>query len=71
VEYDHAPDEQPTDDQPLSAELPGKQSPLTHADTSYSFPLLLALEIAAALLYPILMHSLILSPATDTLPVIP
>jgi hypothetical protein len=28
VENDHAPDEQPSDDQPLSAELPGKQNPL-------------------------------------------
>jgi hypothetical protein len=30
-EFDHAPDEQPTDDQTLTAELPGKQPPLTHA----------------------------------------
>jgi hypothetical protein len=71
AEIDYAPDEQPTDDQTLSAELPGKQSPLTHADTSYSFSLLLALEIAVALLYPTLMHSLFLSPVFDTLPVIP
>ena len=48
AEYDPAPDEQPSDDQPLSAELPGKQPPLTHAYTTYSFSLLLALEIAAA-----------------------
>jgi hypothetical protein len=27
AEYDYAPDEQPSDDQPLSAELPGKQPP--------------------------------------------
>jgi hypothetical protein len=43
-----------------SAELPGKQNPLEHSDITYSFFLLLALEIATALLYPILMHSLIL-----------
>jgi hypothetical protein len=60
VEYDHAPDEQPSDDQTPSAELPGKQNPLEHSDITYSFFLLLALEIATALLYPILMHSLIL-----------
>jgi hypothetical protein len=59
VEYDHAPDEQPSDNQPLSAELPGKQPPLTHAYITYSISLLLALEIATALFYPILMHSLI------------
>ena len=48
------------DDQPLSAELLGKQPPLTHAYITYSFSLLLALEIAAALFYPILMHNLFL-----------
>jgi hypothetical protein len=45
VESDHAPDEQPTDDQTLTAELPGKQPPLTHAVKSYSLSLLLALEL--------------------------
>jgi hypothetical protein len=44
AEYDYAPDEQPSDDQPLSAELPGKQNPLDHSDITYSFSLLLALE---------------------------
>lgn len=28
VEYHYAPDEQPSDDQPLLAGLPGKQTPL-------------------------------------------
>ena len=49
AEYDYAPNEQPSDDQPLSAELPGKQPPLTHAYITYSLFLLLALEIAAAI----------------------
>jgi hypothetical protein len=32
------------DDPSFSAELPGKQNPLDHFYTAYSFPLLLALE---------------------------
>ena len=60
AEYDYAPDKQPSDGQPLSAELPGKQPPLTHSYITYSFSLLLALEIAIVLFYPILMHSLFL-----------
>ena len=60
VDYDYAPDEQPSDDQTPSAELPGKQPPLTHAYITYSLFPLLALEIAAVLFYPILMHSLFL-----------
>ena len=36
------------------------QTPLDHSDIFHSCSLLLALEIATALLYPILMHSLIL-----------
>ena len=48
------------DDQVFAAELPGKQPPLTHAYITYSFSLLLALEIATALFNPILMHSLFL-----------
>jgi hypothetical protein len=55
AEYDYV-----VDDQTPSAELPGKQNPLEHSDITYSFSLLLALEISTALLYPILMHSLTL-----------
>jgi hypothetical protein len=33
----------------LSAELPGKQSPLEHAYITYSFSLLLALEFATVI----------------------
>ena len=40
AEYDYV-----DDDQTPSAELPGKQSPLTHAIKSYSLSLLLALEL--------------------------
>jgi hypothetical protein len=43
VEYDYV-----VDDQTPSAELPGKQPPLTHAYITYSFSLLLALEFATA-----------------------
>jgi hypothetical protein len=46
------------DDPSFAAELPGKQPPLTHAYITYSLSLLLALETATALFYPILMHSL-------------
>ena len=49
AEFDYTPDEQPTDDQPLLAELPGKKTPLTHAYIAYSFSLMLALEFATAL----------------------
>ena len=66
AESDYTPDEQPTGDQPLSAELPGKQTPLTHAYITYSFSLLLALEIFAILFYPNLMHSLSLLLLFDT-----
>ena len=65
-EFDYTPDEQPTDDQPLSAELPGKQTPLTHAYITHSSSLLLTLEVAAILLYPNLMHSLSLLLLFDT-----
>ena len=40
AEYDYAPE-----DQPLSAELPGKQNPLDHPDIAHSFSLMLALEL--------------------------
>jgi hypothetical protein len=40
-EYDYAPD-----DQPLSAELPGKQNPLDHSYIAHSFSLVLALDFA-------------------------
>ena len=40
-EYDCA-----TDVQPLSADLPSKQSPLDHSYIAYSFSLMLALEFA-------------------------
>jgi hypothetical protein len=57
-EYDYAPDEQLSDDQPLSAELPGKQNPLD----AFRYHLFIlppaCIRIATALLYPILMHSL-------------
>ena len=49
ADFDYTPDEQSSDDQPLSAELPGKQPPLTHAYITYSFFLLLALEFAAVI----------------------
>ena len=58
-ECDYAPEfDQPSDDPAFAAEQPGKQTPLTHAYITHSFSLLLALAIAATLLYPILMHSL-------------
>ena len=41
TEYDYAPD-----DQPLSAELPGKQNPLDHSYIAHSFSLMLALDFA-------------------------
>ena len=53
IDYDYVPDDQPSDDPAFAAEQPGKQTPLTHAYITYSFPLLLALEIAATLFYPI------------------
>ena len=37
--FDYTPDELPTDDQPLFAELPGKQNPLDHPDIAPSFSL--------------------------------
>jgi hypothetical protein len=46
------------EDPAFAAEQPGKQTPLTHAYITYSFSLLLALEFATALFYPILLHSL-------------
>ena len=62
AEYDYAPNEEPSDDQPLSVELPGKQSPLDHPDIAYSFPLVLALDLAIVddPVDPIMMHSLLL-----------
>ena len=60
-ETDAAPEDcYSVDDPSFAAELPGKQPSLTHAYITYSFSLLLALEIATALFYPILMHSLFL-----------
>ena len=41
------------DEPSLSAKQPGKPTPLTHAYIAYSFSLMLALEIAAILIYPI------------------
>ena len=43
--YDYVPDDHPTDDQPLAAELPGKQTPLDHSYIAQSFSLMLALEL--------------------------
>ena len=45
AEYDYD-----VDDQTPSAELPGKQNPLDHPDITYSFSLLLALELLLLLL---------------------
>ena len=61
------------DDQTPSAELPGKQNPLDHKISPIPFSLMLALELPPLLLFPIapiLMHSLLLSPAIDTSPAI-
>ena len=44
AEYDYAPD-----DQPLSAELPGKQNPLDHSYITYSFFPMLALDFATVI----------------------
>ena len=41
------------DDPSLAAELPGKHPPFEPTDIAYSFSLMLALEIAAATVYPI------------------
>ena len=41
------------DDPAFAAKQPGKQNPLEHAYITYSFSLLLALEIAAIMFYPI------------------
>ena len=54
------------DDPSFVAELPGKQPPLTHAYITYSFSLLLALELLLLLIYPILMHSLFLVTVFET-----
>jgi hypothetical protein len=41
------------DDLAFAVELPGKHPPFEYADIAYSFPLMLALEIATATVYPI------------------
>jgi len=41
------------EDPSFAAKQPGKQNPLEHAYITYSFSLLLALEIAAIMFYPI------------------
>ena len=45
AEYDYV-----VDDQTPSAELPGKQNPLDHPDITYSFSLMLALELLLLLI---------------------
>ena len=58
-ETDAAPETGYTADDPsLATELPSKHPPFEHAYITYYFSLLLALEFATALSYPILMHSL-------------
>ena len=66
-EYDYDPEDQIT-----SAELPGKQNPLDHSDIAYSFSLHSCIRYwySCCSVDPILMHSLILSPLVDALPVI-
>ena len=56
----------------FSAVLPGKQNPLDHKISPIPFSLMLALELPLLLfpIAPILMHSLMLSPAIDTSPAI-
>jgi hypothetical protein len=46
AEYDYVTD----DPSSFSAELPGKQNPLDHPDITYSFSLMLALELLLLLL---------------------
>jgi hypothetical protein len=60
AEYDYSPDEQPSDDQPLSAELPGKQNPLIIPIYDLFFLPHACIRIAIILIDPILMHSLLL-----------
>jgi hypothetical protein len=67
-EYDYV-----DDDPSFSVELPGKQTPLDHSDIAhFLFSLLLALEgrssVGVLSVYPILLHSLFLLTAVDTLP---
>jgi hypothetical protein len=46
-EADVAPEfDYPSDVEPLSAELPGKQNPLDHSYIAHSFSLVLALDFA-------------------------
>ena len=45
AKYDYTPNEQPSDDQPLSTELPGKQNSLDHPYIAHSASLLLALVL--------------------------
>ena len=67
AEYDYVPD-----DQFASAELPGKQTPLIIPISPILSLYIHALDFATIIVpvAPTLMHSLVLPPAVDTLPVI-